>query len=126
VIRPLGFDWRIGVGVISSFAAREVLVSSLAIIYGAEDEPVGGVQSALLDRMRAAKRADGSPVFTTATCLSLLVFYVLAAQCLPTQAVTRRETNSWKWAGFQLAYMSVLAYAASLLTYQGLTALGVN
>lgn len=126
VIRPLGFDWRIGVGVISSFAAREVLVSSLAIIYGAEDEPVGDVQSALLDRMRAAKRADGSPVFTTATCLSLLVFYVLAAQCLPTQAVTRRETNSWKWAGFQLAYMTVLAYVASLLTYQGLSAMGIN
>lgn len=125
-IRPLGFDWHIGVGIISSFAAREVLVSSLAIIYGAEDQPVGEVKSALLDRMRSARRPDGTPVFTTATCLSLLVFYVLAAQCLPTQAVTRRETRSWKWAGFQLAYMTMLAYGASLLTYQGLTALGVG
>lgn len=126
VIRPLGFDWRIGVGIISSFAAREVLVSSLAIIYGAEDEPVGDVRSAVLDRMRDARRPDGSPVFTTATCLSLLVFYVLAMQCLPTQAITRRETGSWKWAGLQLAYMTVLAYGASLVTYQGLTALGIN
>ncbi len=126
VIRPLGFDWRIGIGIISSFAAREVLVSSLAIIYGVEDEPAGDGQSALLDRMAAAKRDDGSPVFTTATSLSLLVFFVLAMQCLPTQAVTRRETGSWKWAFLQLAYMTVLAYTASFVTYQGLTALGIH
>lgn len=120
VVRPLGFDWQIGVGIISSFAAREVIVSTLAIVYGvgadaAEEEP-GGLYATL----RQARRVDGSPVFTTATCLSLMVFYVLAMQCLPTQAVTRRETNSWRWPLFQLGYMTVLAYVASLITYQAL------
>jgi ferrous iron transport protein B len=118
VIRPLGFDWQIGVGVISSLAAREVIVSTLAIVYGvgadvAEEEP-----QSLYDSLRASTRADGSPVFTTATCVSLLVFYVLAMQCLPTQAVTKRETNSWRWPIFQFAYMTVLAYTAALIAYQ--------
>ncbi len=117
-IRPLGFDWQIGVGVISSLAAREVIVSTLAIIYGvgadaAEEEP-----QSLYDSLRASTRGDGSPVFTTATCVSLLVFYVLAMQCLPTQAVTKRETNSWRWPIFQFAYMTVLAYTAALIAYQ--------
>lgn len=117
-IRPLGFDWQIGVGVVSSLAAREVIVSTLAIVYGvgtdvAEEEP-----QSLYDSLRASTRADGSPVFTTATCVSLLVFYVLAMQCLPTQAVTRRETNSWRWPIFQFAYMTVLAYTAALIAYQ--------
>ena len=119
VFRPLGFDERISVGVITSFAAREVIVSTLAVLYGVGEDAIeaedgGGFRSALL----SATRADGTPVFTTATCLSLLVFYVLAMQCLPTQAVTKRETGGWKWPMFQLGYMTVLAYTAALVTYQ--------
>lgn len=117
VVRPLGFDWQIGVGILSSFAAREVIVSTLSIVYGlgqgdAEDS------HGLYDVLRQARRADGSLVFTFATSMSLLVFYVLAMQCLPTQAITRRETGGWKWPLFQLVYMSILAYSASLLTFQ--------
>lgn len=126
LIAPLGFNWQIGIGVVTSFAAREVIVSTLAVVYGvgadrAEEEP-----TSLYDTLRNARRADGSPVFTTATGFSLLVFYILAAQCLPTQAVTRKETGSWKWAAFQLAYMSALAYVAALITYQTLRALGIS
>ncbi|MCP4787253.1 MAG: ferrous iron transporter B [Fuerstiella sp.] len=124
VFRPLGFDWKINVGVITSFAAREVVVSTLAIVYGigedsAEDE------ATLVETLRRQKRPDGSPVFTKATGFSLLVFFVLAMQCLPTQAVTKRETGSWKWAVFQLVYMSAMAYVAALVTFQSCTALGI-
>jgi len=118
VIRPLGYDWQIGIGIFSSFAAREVIVSTLAIVYGVGEDTADNNRSSLYDTLRRAKRTDGSPVFTTATCLSLLVFYILAAQCLSTQVVVRRETNSWKWPLFQIAYMSVLAYVAALLVYQ--------
>ncbi len=118
VLRPLGFDWQIGVGVVSSLAAREVIVSTLAIIYGVGDQTAEEEPQSLYDSLRTAKRTDGTPVFTTATCVSLLVFYVLAMQCLPTQAVTRRETNSWRWPIFQFAYMTVLAYVAALIAYQ--------
>jgi len=126
VIRPLGFDWQIGVGVISSFAAREVIVSTLAVVYGVGADAADQNPRSLYDTMRRATRTDGSAVFTTATCASLLVFYVLAMQCLPTQAVTKRETNTWRWPIFQLAYMSVLAYTASLVTYQLLAASGIG
>jgi ferrous iron transport protein B len=123
IVLPLGFDWQIGIGIISSFAAREVIVSTLSVVYGmgegGADEPEG-----LYASMRKAKGPDGKLKFNTATCLSLLVFYVLAMQCLPTQAVTKRETNSWKWAAFQLGYMSVLAYVAALMTYQLVSRLG--
>ena len=118
VFAPLGFDWKINVAVMTSFAAREVVVSTLAIVYGigedgAEDD------ATLVETLRRQKREDGTPVFTTATGLSLLVFFVLAMQCLPTQAVTKRETGSWKWAAFQLIYMTLLAYVAAFATYQG-------
>ena len=119
IIEPLGFDWQIGVGVISSFAAREVIVSTLSIVYGVGEDAASENPDSLYEKLRASKRSDGSPVFTTATCLSLLVFYVLAMQCLPTQVVTRRETGSWKWAALQFGYMTVLAYLAALATYQG-------
>ena len=123
VLAPLGFDWKIGVGIVASFAAREVVVSALSVIYGvgAEGSEDGSV---LLDNLRAAKRPDGTPVFTFATSVSLLVFYVLAMQCLPTQAVTRRETGSWKWAGLQVAYMTVLAYGASFIAYNAIAFFG--
>jgi len=125
VFAPLGFDWKMSVGVISSFAAREVIVSTLAVLYGiSEDEAEEG--SLLIDRLRNSTHADGRTVFTTATCLSMLVFYVLAMQCLPTQVVTKRETGSWNWALLQLGYMSVLAYVAALVTYQAAVGMGLG
>ncbi len=117
VFAPLGFDWQINIGVLSSFAAREVVVATLAIVYGlgedaAEDTPT------LTQTLAQQTRPDGTPVFNLATSLSLLVFFVLAMQCLPTQAVARRETGSWKWPLLQLGYMTALAYLAALATYQ--------
>ena len=113
LFEPLGFDWKTTVGVGASFAAREVIVSTLSILYGLGEE---GEEDSLLSALSSATRPDGAVVFDTATCLSLLVFYVLAMQCLPTQAVTRRETGTWKWPIFQLVYMSLLAYVAAFLT----------
>lgn len=117
VFAPLGFDWKINIGILSSFAAREVIVGTLAIVYGIGEEAAEDEQT-LVETLRKQRRPNGSPVFDTATCLSLLVFYVLAMQCLPTQAVTRRETGSWKWAIFQLTFMTVLAWVAAFVTYQ--------
>lgn len=125
VIKPLGFDWQIGIGIISSFAAREVVVSTLAVVYGVGENTARDNPDSLYDSLRKAQRSDGGKVFTTATCASLLVFYVLAMQCLSTQAVTRRETNSWKWPAVQLIYMTVLAYVGSLIVFQTLRAFGV-
>ena len=124
VIAPLGYDWQIGIGIISSFAAREVIVSTLAIVYGVGKDQAEHNQSSLYSTLRQAKRTDGSPIFNVATCASLLVFYILAAQCLSTTAVVRRETNSWKWPLFQIAYMTGLAYVAALVVYQGLRYFG--
>ena len=117
VFAPLGFDWKINVGVMTSFAAREVVVSTLAIVYGIGEDGAEDRQT-LVETLRRQKRADGTPVFTTATGLSLLVFFVLAMQCLPTQAVTKRETGSWRLAIFQLVYMTAMAWVAAFATYQ--------
>jgi ferrous iron transport protein B len=123
VFAPLGFDWKMSVGIVSSFAAREVIVSTLAVLYGIGEE--GGEEEGLLvDQLRNSTHADGRPVFTAAASLSLLVFYVLAMQCLPTQVVTRRETGTWKWPLLQLTSMSALAYVAALATFQTARALG--
>ncbi len=124
VIAPLGYDWQIGIGIISSFAAREVIVSTLAIVYGVGKDAAENNQSSLYSTLQQAKRTDGTPIFNVATCASLLVFYILAAQCLSTTAVVRRETNSWKWPLFQIAYMTGLAYVAALVVYQVLRHLG--
>jgi ferrous iron transport protein B len=124
VIEPLGYDWQIGIGIFSSFAAREVIVSTLAIVYGVGEDAAQNNRSSLYDSLRRAKRTDGTPIFNTATCVSLLVFYILAAQCLSTTAVVRRETNSWKWPLFQIAYMTGLAYVAALVVYQVLRHFG--
>lgn len=125
VFAPLGFDWKINVGVVTSFAAREVLVSTLSVVYGIGEEgaedPAG-----LLETLRHQRRPNGIPVFTTATSMSLLVFYVLAMQCLPTQVVTKRETGRWGWAIFQLVYMTLIAYVAALITFQTLSACGLH
>ncbi len=121
--RPLGFDWQLTVGVLTSFLAREVFVSTMSVLAAgqAETEVTEGVVS----RIRGMTRDDGRPVFTPATAASALVFFVLAMQCLPTLTVTRKETGSIKYAALQLFYMSGLAYVAAFLVYQGLQAVGV-
>jgi ferrous iron transport protein B len=115
VFAPLGYDANLTVAVLTSFLAREVFVSTMAVLTGAEDPDDGeGVVAAV----KRSTRPDGSPVFTNATSASLLVFFVLAMQCLPTLAVTRRETGGWRWAGLQLVWMSTVAYAAAFVTYR--------
>jgi ferrous iron transport protein B len=125
VIRPLGFDWKMGVALISSFAARETLVSTLSIIYNVgdgEDEE----SDSLVGAVREAKRDDGKPAWTPLVALSMMVFFVLAMQCMSTVAIVRRETNTWRWPLFMVAYMTVLAYIASFITYQGGRLLGFS
>jgi ferrous iron transport protein B len=124
VIKPLGYDWQIGIGIFSSFAAREVIVSTLAIVYGVGEDAAEHNRTSLYDSLRHARRSDGTPIFNTATCASLLMFYILAAQCLSTTAVVRRETGGWKWPLFQIAYMTGLAYIAALVVYQTLRHFG--
>jgi len=116
LIEPLGYDWKMGVGLVASFAAREVFVSTMSIIYIGEDVTEEG--DTVRDKMAAAMRKDGKPAYNIRTCLSLLVFYVFAMQCLSTVAVTRRETNSWGWAIFQVVYLTGFAYVAAFATYQ--------
>lgn len=123
VIRPLGFDWKIGVALIASFAAREVLVSTLSIIYNVgKDSNEESVS--LISAVRDAKKDDGTPAWTPLTALTLMVFFVLAMQCMSTVAVVRRETNSWSWTLFMVGYMTTLAYVAAFLTFQGGKLLG--
>ncbi|SMP65287.1 ferrous iron transport protein B [Neorhodopirellula lusitana] len=119
VFKPLGFDWKISVGVMTSFAAREVVVSTLSVLYGLGPEPEN--ESSLQQRLASATNDDGTRVFNAATCVSLLVFFVLAMQCLPTQAVTKKETGSWGWAVFQFVYMTLLAYGAAFVAYQAVS-----
>ena len=118
VIAPLGYDWKMGVGLVASFAAREVFVSTMSIIYLGEDAT--GEDNTVREKMAAEKRADDPrvPAYNLRTCLSLLVFYVFAMQCLSTVAITRRETNSWRWPIFQVTYLTGFAYLAALATYQ--------
>ena len=114
-IRPLGFDWKIGIALLTSFAAREVFVGTMSTIYSVgQDADLGTVQQ----KLRYEKDTHGQPFFTPVRALSLLVFYVFAMQCMSTLAVTYRETKSWRWPLGQLVYMTGLAYAASLLVWQ--------
>ncbi len=122
IIEPLGYDWKTGVGLIASFAAREVMVSTLGIVYSVGEADEESVP--LRQKLRDDKRPDGSPVHTPLTSVSLMVFFVLACQCMATVAVVKRETNSWRWPIFMVVYMTVLAYVASLLVYQGGLLLG--
>jgi ferrous iron transport protein B len=115
-IRPIGFDWKIGISLITSLAAREVFVGTMATIYGAGD---ADNTQPIRERMRAERDPEtGKPVYTLATGISLMLFYAFAMQCMSTIAVVRRETKSWKWPVIQFAYMGVLAYLASLVAYQ--------
>jgi len=116
VIEPLGYDWKIGIALITSFAAREVFVGTMATLYS-----VGGNNDddeTLRQKMQAAVRPDGTPVYTLASGLSLMVFYVLAMQCMSTLVIVKRETGTWKWPVIQLIYMTGLAYIFSLIVYQ--------
>jgi ferrous iron transport protein B len=122
VIKPLGFDWQIGIGLISSFAAREVFVSTMGVVFSAEssDDNTEPLRNAMLE----AKWPDGRALFTPLVCLTLMIFYVFAMQCMSTVAVVRRETNSWRWPLFQIAYMTGTAWILSFIVYQSGRALG--
>ncbi|MBI2813487.1 MAG: ferrous iron transport protein B [Opitutae bacterium] len=126
VIKPLGFDWRIGIGLVTSFAAREVFVSSTAVVFSVENfqggkrADVTPVRTAL----RQARWPDGAPLFTPLVCLVLMVYYVFAMQCMSTVAVVKRETNSWRWPLFQIAYMTGTAWLVCFAFYQAGRALG--
>lgn len=116
-IRPLGFDWKIGIALITSVAAREVFVGTMATIYSVES--VDDDDSNIREVMSASVNpATGEKVYTTATAFSLMVFYAFAMQCISTIAVVKRETNGWKWPAIQFGYMTAMAYLASLLVYQ--------
>jgi len=121
-LRPIGFDWQIGVGIIGAFAAREVFISTLGVVFGigeADEE-----NKPLRQALRDARHADGTPVMTPLSGISLMVFFLLACQCMSTLAVLRRESGSWKWPVFLFSYMTVLAYMASFAVYQGGQLLG--
>jgi ferrous iron transport protein B len=124
VVRPLGYDWKIGVSIAASFAAREVFVSTMGTIYGVGSEN----EAALTQRLVAERRADGRPAYTPLIAIGLMVFYVFALMCISTVAVTVREAGGgalgWRWASVQFAYMLALAYGSAWLVYAGGRALG--
>jgi ferrous iron transport protein B len=125
LIEPLGFDWKMGIGLVASFAARETIVSTLSIVYNVGKE-ADAESPSLIEAVRDAKRPDGSPAWTPLVAVSMMVFFVLACQCMSTIAVVRRETNSWRWPLFMVAYMLAIAYVASFVTYQGGKLLGLD
>ncbi len=117
VVRPLGWDWRIGVGVVASFPAREVVVATFGTIFSlgtTVDENDEGLRGA----MKAAQHPDGGPLFTTPVAISIMVFFAFCAQCVSTLVVIRRETNSWIWPVFSFVYMTGLAWLGAFLAYQ--------
>ena len=116
VIKPLGYDWKIGIAVVSSFAAREVFVGTLATIYSVGNN--SNEEATIKQQMKHEIREDGKPVFNFATGISLLLFYAFAMQCVSTLAIVKKETNSWKWPLIQLVFMSGFAYLTALLAYQ--------
>ncbi|HXK17068.1 MAG TPA: ferrous iron transport protein B, partial [Polyangiaceae bacterium] len=115
-LKPLGFDWKIGVGLIGAFAAREVFVATLGLVYGIDDS--GGDAAPLRDQLRAETRADGKPAYTPLMGLSLLVFFAISCQCMSTLAAVKRETKSYRWPAFMFAYMTGLAYLLSFGVFQ--------
>ncbi len=125
VIAPLGFDWKMGIGIVASFAAREVFVSTMATVYNVGNYKASESGMANLEQtLRDQTRADGSRIYTPLTAITLMVFYVFALQCVSTVAIVRRETNSWKWPLFQWLYMGVLAWGLAFITYHGGRLLG--
>ena len=118
IIAPLGFDWKMGIGIIGSFAAREVFVSTMSTVYNVGNDDSEAGTSSLAKTLADQKHADGKPVYTPLVAVTLMVFYVFALQCVSTVAVVRRETNSWKWPVFQWLYMGALAWGFAFATYQ--------
>ncbi len=114
-ISPLGYDWKMGVGIITSFAAREVFVGTMSTLYSLDEDVEEGT---IVQKMQQDTKANGEKVFSFATGLSILLFYAFAMQCISTIAVVYRETKSWKWTLIQIVGMSGLAYVASLIVYQ--------
>jgi ferrous iron transport protein B len=123
-IAPLGFDWKIGIALLSSFAAREVMVSTMATVYNLGDADPTSVS--LRDKLRHAETATGARAYSPLMAISLMVFFVLACQCMSTVAVVRRETNSWSWPIFMVVMMNALAWVASFAVFQGGKALGLG
>ena len=121
-LAPLGLDWRVGIGILGAFTAREVFVSTLGIVFDISD--ADETNQPLRDKLGAAVRADGTRLFTPASGVALMVFFVLACQCMSTVAVVRRESGSWRWPLFMFAYQTVLAYVSALVVYQVGRALG--
>jgi ferrous iron transport protein B len=124
-IRPLGFDWRIGVGLVGSFAAREVFVSTMALVYGIADSDADAA-TPLRERMRVERRTDGTRPYSPLVGASLLAFFAIACQCSSTLAVVRRETRTWRWPLFLFAYTGILAWLTSFAIYQGGRLLGLS
>ena len=118
-IAPLGFDWKMGIGIISSFAAREVFVSTMSTVYNVGNSEEEGTKKQLIETLRQQKHPDGTLVYTPLVAVTLMVFYVFALQCVSTVAVVRRETNSWKWPFFQWLYMGILAWGLAFVTFHG-------
>lgn len=116
VLVPLGYDWKIGIAIITSFAAREVFVGTMATLYSVGEQDDESNQT-LRNKLSAAVRPDGTKVYTLATGVSLMIFYVLAMQCMSTLAIVKRETGTWKWAAIQFIYMTLLAYILSWAAY---------
>jgi ferrous iron transport protein B len=123
LIAPLGFNWKIGIGLIGAMSAREVFVSTMGTVYSVEEDAEEDAQP-LREQMREDRWPDGRPVWTLPAVLSILVFFVFAMQCVSTLAVVRRETDSWKWPLFMLVYMTGMAWILSFIVYQTATALG--
>src|SRR5204863_1760325 len=117
-------DWKMGIGIISSFAAREVFVSTMSTVYNVGNNNDEGTKTQLVETLRQQKHEDGSAVYTPLVAITLMVFYVFALQCVSTVAIVRRETNSWKWPVFQWLYMGILAWTLAFITYQGGRLLG--
>ena len=125
VLKPLGFDWRIGVGLVGSFAAREVFVSTMALVYGISDNDTGA-EVPLRERMRVERKKDGSRPYSPLVGASLLAFFAIACQCSSTLAVIRRETRTWRWPAFLFAYTGILAWLTSFAIYQGGRLIGLS
>jgi ferrous iron transport protein B len=125
VIRPLGFDWKIGIGLVGSLLQREVFVSTMGTIYNIQDAKDGGGSVSLQMAMQNDRDPrTGAATFTVLTAICLMVYYVLAMQCMSTVAIMHRETNGWKWPMFQIAYMTGLAYGVTFIVYRAGIVLG--
>ncbi len=126
VLEPMGVDWRVGVGLISAFAAREVFVSTLAVVFHITEENEESLQASLLQQMRQATFPDGTAIFTVASVVGLILFFMIALQCVATVGVARREFGSWKWALTQLVVLNLVAYILAVVAVQGLRLVGIS